>query len=169
MEPMKIARSSDGMPLVFAPRMRRDGAAPLIGSSAVMGAVRDRIERVAATDSSRSSTVRAAPAKSWWRGRFTRSAPAGAGRSCRSIARRSSRRCSRPSSSVSKIVRRPAYADAVGNSNARMAARCFSTRSPTCRSRRRRSCCGRSRTWRSRGSEAMGCFGSTRGWWPDKT
>ena len=38
------------MPLVFAPRMRRDGAAPLIGSSAVMRAVRDRIERVAATD-----------------------------------------------------------------------------------------------------------------------
>jgi transcriptional regulator with PAS, ATPase and Fis domain len=50
MEHMKIARSSDGMPLVFAPRMRRDGAAPLIGSSAVMRAVRDRIERVAATD-----------------------------------------------------------------------------------------------------------------------
>ena len=50
MERMKIARSSDGMPLVFAPRMRRDGAAPLIGSSAVMRAVRDRIERVAATD-----------------------------------------------------------------------------------------------------------------------
>ena len=38
------------MPLVFASRMRRDGAAPLIGSSAVMRAVRDRIERVAATD-----------------------------------------------------------------------------------------------------------------------
>jgi transcriptional regulator with PAS, ATPase and Fis domain len=38
------------MSLVFAPRMRRDGAAPLIGSSAVMRAVRDRIERVAATD-----------------------------------------------------------------------------------------------------------------------
>src|SRR5688572_33111770 len=50
MEHMKIARSSDGMPLVFAPRMRRDGAAPLIGSSAVMRAVRDRIERVAATN-----------------------------------------------------------------------------------------------------------------------
>ena len=30
--------------------MRRDGAAPLIGSSAVMRAVRDRVERVAATD-----------------------------------------------------------------------------------------------------------------------
>ena len=38
------------MPLVFAPRMRRDGAASLIGSSAVMQAVRERIERVAATD-----------------------------------------------------------------------------------------------------------------------
>ena len=40
----------DGMPLVFPARMRRDGAAPLIGSSAVMRSVRDRIERVAATD-----------------------------------------------------------------------------------------------------------------------
>ena len=39
-----------GMPIVFASRMRRDGAAPLIGSSAVMRVVRDRIERVAATD-----------------------------------------------------------------------------------------------------------------------
>ena len=38
------------MPLVFAPCMRRDGAAPLIGSSVVMRAVCDRIERVAATD-----------------------------------------------------------------------------------------------------------------------
>ena len=38
------------MPLVFAPRMRRDGAAPLIGSSSVMRSVRERIERVAATD-----------------------------------------------------------------------------------------------------------------------
>ena len=38
------------MPLVFAPHMRRDGAASLIGSSAVMQAVRERIERVAATD-----------------------------------------------------------------------------------------------------------------------
>ncbi len=45
-----IPQSPDGMSLVFAPRMRRDGAAPLIGSSAVMRAVRDRIERVAATD-----------------------------------------------------------------------------------------------------------------------
>jgi transcriptional regulator with PAS, ATPase and Fis domain len=38
------------MPIVFAPSMRRDGAAPLIGSSAIMRTVRDRIERVAATD-----------------------------------------------------------------------------------------------------------------------
>ena len=48
-----IAESMDfssGTPLVLAPRMRRDGAAPLIGSSAVMRAVRERIERVAATD-----------------------------------------------------------------------------------------------------------------------
>jgi transcriptional regulator with PAS, ATPase and Fis domain len=34
----------------FDRAMRRDGAAPLIGSSGVMRAVRDRIERVAATD-----------------------------------------------------------------------------------------------------------------------
>lgn len=34
----------------FERDMRRDGAAPLIGSSAIMRAVRDRIERVAATD-----------------------------------------------------------------------------------------------------------------------
>ena len=39
-----------GMPIVFASRMRRDGAAPLIGSSTAMRVVRDRIERVAATD-----------------------------------------------------------------------------------------------------------------------
>src|SRR5918993_4281987 len=50
MEQLTGARSTDGTPLVFAPRMRRDGAAPLIGSSAVMRSVRDRIERVAATD-----------------------------------------------------------------------------------------------------------------------
>src|SRR5918993_2563889 len=50
MEQLTGARSTDGTPLVFAPRMRRDGAAPLIGSSAVMLSVRDRIERVAATD-----------------------------------------------------------------------------------------------------------------------
>jgi transcriptional regulator with PAS, ATPase and Fis domain len=34
----------------FERDMRRDGAAPVIGSSAIMRAVRDRIERVAATD-----------------------------------------------------------------------------------------------------------------------
>lgn len=34
----------------FAPRPARDGAAPLIGSSAAIQRVRDRIERVAATD-----------------------------------------------------------------------------------------------------------------------
>src|SRR5687768_858228 len=45
-----IPQVRDGMPLVFASRMHRDGAAPLIGSSAVMRAVRDRIERVAATN-----------------------------------------------------------------------------------------------------------------------
>src|SRR5687768_16390661 len=50
MESVTGARLTDGTPLVFALRMRRDGAAPLIGSSAVMRAVRDRIERVAATD-----------------------------------------------------------------------------------------------------------------------
>jgi transcriptional regulator with PAS, ATPase and Fis domain len=38
------------MPIVLTDRMRRDGAAPLIGSSVVMRAVRERIERVAATD-----------------------------------------------------------------------------------------------------------------------
>jgi len=42
--------SLHGMSLVLTPHMRRDGAAPLIGSSAAMRAVRDRIERVAATD-----------------------------------------------------------------------------------------------------------------------
>jgi transcriptional regulator with PAS, ATPase and Fis domain len=45
-----VNQSSDGMPIVFLPPMRRDGAAPLIGSSDVMRTVRDRIERVAATD-----------------------------------------------------------------------------------------------------------------------
>jgi transcriptional regulator with PAS, ATPase and Fis domain len=44
------SQSLHGMSLVLAPDMRRDGAAPLIGSSAAMRAVRDRIERVAATD-----------------------------------------------------------------------------------------------------------------------
>ena len=42
-----IAESFDvpaGTPLVLTSRMRRDGAAPLIGSSAVMRAVRERIE-----------------------------------------------------------------------------------------------------------------------------
>ncbi len=45
-----FGESPDGMPIVVASAMRRDGAVPLIGSSAVMQAVRDRIERVAATD-----------------------------------------------------------------------------------------------------------------------
>jgi transcriptional regulator with PAS, ATPase and Fis domain len=45
-----IAQPRDGMPIVLSDRMRRDGAAPLIGSSVVMRAVRERIERVAATD-----------------------------------------------------------------------------------------------------------------------
>ncbi len=36
--------------LFLPPHMRRDGATPLIGSSAIMHAVRDRVERVAATD-----------------------------------------------------------------------------------------------------------------------
>jgi transcriptional regulator with PAS, ATPase and Fis domain len=36
--------------LLPPPAMRRDGAAPLIGSSRVMRAVRERVERVAATD-----------------------------------------------------------------------------------------------------------------------
>jgi two-component system, NtrC family, response regulator HydG len=47
---LQTSQSTHGMSLVFAARMRRDGAAPLIGSSAVMRALRDRIERVAATD-----------------------------------------------------------------------------------------------------------------------
>jgi transcriptional regulator with GAF, ATPase, and Fis domain len=38
------------MRLVFGAGMRRDGAAPLIGSSTFMRAVRERVERVAATD-----------------------------------------------------------------------------------------------------------------------
>src|SRR5688572_7029015 len=45
-----IPQVRDGMSLVFDSRMHRDGAAPLIGASAVMRAVRDRIERVAATN-----------------------------------------------------------------------------------------------------------------------
>ena len=46
----QIPQPRDGMPIVLSDRMRRDGAAPLIGSSVVMRAVRERIERVAATD-----------------------------------------------------------------------------------------------------------------------
>ncbi|HET9467792.1 MAG TPA: sigma 54-interacting transcriptional regulator [Vicinamibacterales bacterium] len=49
-ENRRIQIPADGMPLVFPARMRRDGAAPLIGSSAIMRSVRERIERVAATD-----------------------------------------------------------------------------------------------------------------------
>src|SRR5688500_14428203 len=45
-----VPQVHDGMSLVFDSRMHRDGAAPLIGSSAVMRTVRDRIERVAVTD-----------------------------------------------------------------------------------------------------------------------
>jgi transcriptional regulator with PAS, ATPase and Fis domain len=45
-----MTSSLDGTHLVLSERMRRDGAAPLIGSSAVMRAVRERVERVAATD-----------------------------------------------------------------------------------------------------------------------
>ena len=118
------------MPLVFAPRMRRDGAAPLIGSSAVMrGAARahrarrgDRFHRAhRRRKRHRQGAGRAADSRAEPR--------AGAGRSWPSTARRSSRRCSRPSSSASRTAPRPACAGAAASSSTPTAARCFSTKS----------------------------------------
>ncbi len=53
---------------------------------------------------------------------------------------------SRRNSSASRSGRRPAFGDAAASSSTRTAARSFSTRSRTCRWRRRPSCCGPSRT-----------------------
>ena len=66
-------------------------------------------------------------------------------RSSRSTARRWSKPCSRPSCSASKSARRRACAAAGASSSTPTAARCFSTKSRTCRSPRRPSCCAPSR------------------------
>ena len=98
------------------------------------------------------SKARAAPARSCSRARCTRSARAPTGRSWRSTARRFPRTCSRPSCSATRRARSPALSRASpGSSSWRTTARCFSTRSATCRLRCRPRFSAR---WRSGGSSA---------------
>ena len=80
--------------------------------------------------------ARAAPARSCSRARCTRSARAPTVRSSRSTAPRFPKRCSRPSCSATRRARSPARRSASpASSSWRTAARCFSTRSATCRCR----------------------------------
>ena len=136
--------------------MRRDGAAPLIGSSTIMRGVRERIERVAATDFTVLIEGESGTGKELVARQIHEISRRRAGRSSPSTARRSSKRCSRPSSSASKTAPPPACAAGAASSSTPTAARCSSTRSAICRCRRRPSCCARSRIWRSSGSAGQG-------------
>ncbi len=80
--------------------------------------------------------ARAAPARSWSRARSTGSASARTGRSSRSTAARSPRRCSRASCSATSAARSRARSSrSSAGSSSPTAARCSSTRSATCRPR----------------------------------
>ena len=82
------------------------------------------------------SRARAAPARSCSRARCTRSARAPTVRSSPSTAPRFPRTCSRPSCSATRRARSPARSRASrASSSWRIAARCSSTRSATCRCR----------------------------------
>jgi hypothetical protein len=93
--------------LVPAARPRPADTIPLVGSSAAITALRERIERVAVTDFTVLTRGSPAPAKNSSPVTFTTTAAARAGHSWRSIARRSSNRSSRRSSSASRTARRP--------------------------------------------------------------
>ena len=150
---LEMERAS-GRPPQFA-RIRRDGAAPLVGSSRAMrdGARADRAGRRDAD--SRPHRRRIGHRQGAGRAADPRAESAGArGRSSRSTAPRSSKRCSKRSCSGSRIARRPACAAAAASSSTRTTARCSSTRCRTSRRPRRRSCCARSRTCRSSASAA---------------
>jgi DNA-binding NtrC family response regulator len=92
----------------------------IIGETQPIRAVLESVRRVA---------PRAAPARSWWPARSTRSPPAARRRSCASTARRSPRRCSRASSSATSAAPSPApCSGARGASSWRTRARCCWTR-----------------------------------------
>ena len=122
-----------------------DGAAPLIGSTPQCRRCVNASSGSPSPISPSSSKARAARARNWSPARSTSSVVAGTGHSSPSTAPRSSKRCSRRSCSASKTGRPPAYAAGAASSSTPTAARCFSTKCPTCRCRRRPSCCGRSR------------------------
>ena len=77
-------------------------------------------------------------------------------RSSPSTAPRSSKHCSRPSCSASRIGQRPASRAAAASSSLPTRARSSSTKSRTCRCRRRPSCCARSRRSPSSASAVPG-------------
>ncbi len=98
-----------------------------------------------------SSKARAARARSWSPARCTGSARGATGASARSTARRSPTSSSKPSSSATRAARSPARSGrGPASSRKRTAARCFSTRSASCRRARRRSCCACCRSARLR-------------------
>ena len=143
-------------------RTRPDGAAPLIGSSRAIRAVRDRIERVAATDFTVLIEGESGTGKELVARQIHELEPAPTrGRSSPSTAPPSSRRCSRRSCSGSRSGRRPASAAGAASSSTRTRARCSSTKCRTCRPPRRRSCCARFRTSPSSASAATARGAST--------
>ena len=147
--------------LVSGVRQQRDGAAPLIGSTAVMRVLRSRIERVAATD----FTVLVEGESGVGKELVARQIHDLSRRkeralSWQSIVRRSSKRCSRRNSLGSKIALRLGFAGDEASSNMLMAARCFWTKCPTCQRPLRPSFCGPFRILRWNGSAEMAPIGS---------
>ena len=138
-------------------RAEADGKFPeLVGSGDKMAAVRRTVEKVAASDTTvfiagESGTGKELVARAIHR----LSASARTGRSSRSTAARSPRRCSRASCSATRRARSPARSSrSSAGSSSPTAARCSSTRSATCRRRCRSSCCARCRSRSSSASAA---------------
>ena len=147
-------------PQPAAPRRRR--AAHRIDASHADAAVGDRARR--GDRFHRAARRRERRRQGTGRAADSRVEPARAtGHSSPSTARRWSRRCSRRSCSASRSGPRPACAAGAASSKPPKAARCFSTKSRTCRCPRRPSCCARFRIWRSSASAGMAPIASTSG------
>ena len=134
----------------------RRGAPQLVGEDPALRKMFASLQRAAGDRHDRAARGRERHRQGVVRARrCTRSARAPRRRSSRSTARRFPRRCSRPSCSATRRARSPAPSRASrASSRWRIAARCSSTRSASCRWRCRRRSCARCRSGGSSASAA---------------